>query len=322
MPRLGVVISTVSGASYKETTELSRVAEDTGWDAVFMSEAMNDALAGIQAMALATKRIQVGTWIANIYLRHPALAGASAVAIDELSDGRLILGLGVSHRPLLDALDIEMKEARTYFREYIGTVKKVMAGGPPKEGMSLQFRPAAHKIPIYLGALALETVELAGEVADGAMLYLCTPDRVREAIGRLERGAEKAGRSPDTIETTLGIPVYLSDDIEAARAEARKNLAFAGGLPFYNRLFYRSGFAQEADALSQALAKDNRAAAVAAISDEMADAMCLIGSAPRCRERLQAFCEAGVQLPILVPNPVKEDFDSAIRKTLETFVGS
>ena len=73
------------------------------------------------------------------YLRHPALAGASAVAIDELSDGRLILGLGVSHRPLLDALDIEMKEARTYFREYIGTVKKVMAGGPPKEGMSLQF---------------------------------------------------------------------------------------------------------------------------------------------------------------------------------------
>ncbi|MBI3301342.1 MAG: LLM class flavin-dependent oxidoreductase [Deltaproteobacteria bacterium] len=322
MARKGVVLSTVSGASYKEVTQLSRIAEEKGWDAVFMSEAMNDALAGIESMALATSRIRVGTWIANIYLRHPALAGASAVAIDELSDGRLILGLGVSHRPLLDALGIEMKEARTYFRSYLETVKKVMAGGPPREGMRIQFRPAAHKIPIYLGALALETVELAGEVADGAMLYLCTPDRVREAVNRLRRGAAKAGRDPETLETTLGIPVYMSDDLEAARAGARANLAGSGSLPFYNRLFHRSGFVQEAAALSQAVAKGDQAAAAAAISDEMADAMCLIGPASRCRERLQAFREAGVQMPILVPNPVKEDFGSAVRKILETFAGN
>jgi alkanesulfonate monooxygenase SsuD/methylene tetrahydromethanopterin reductase-like flavin-dependent oxidoreductase (luciferase family) len=322
MSRLGVVISTVSGASYKEVTQLSRVAEEKGWDAVFMSEAMNDALAGIEAIALATSRIHVGTWIANIYLRHPALAGASAVAIDELSDGRLILGLGVSHRPLLDALDIEMKEARTYFRQYIETVKKVMAGGPPREGMRIQFRPAAHPIPIYLGALALETVELAGEIADGSMLYLCTPDRVKESVGRLQRGAAKAGRNPDTIETTLGIPVYMSDDIEAAKAGARANLALSGSLPFYNRLFRRSGFVQEAEALSQAVAKGDQAAAAAAISDEMADSMCLVGPASRCRERLQAFREAGVQMPILVPNSVNEDFQSTVRKTLEAFAGS
>jgi alkanesulfonate monooxygenase SsuD/methylene tetrahydromethanopterin reductase-like flavin-dependent oxidoreductase (luciferase family) len=322
MARKGIVVYTVSGASYKEVTQLSRRAEEQGWDAVFMSEAMNDALAGIESMALATSRIQVGTWIANIYLRHPALAGASAVAIDELSDGRLILGLGVSHRPLLDALGIEMKEARTYFRSYLETVKKVMAGGPLREGMRIQFRPAAHKVPIYLGALALETVELAGEVADGAMLYLCTPDRVREAVNRLRRGAAKAGRDPDTLETTLGIPVYLSDDLEAARVGARANLAFSGSLPFYNRLFQRSGFGKEAAALSQAVAKGEQAAAAAAISDEMADALCLIGPASRCRERLQALREAGVQMPILVPNLVKEDFGSAVRKTLEMLAGN
>jgi alkanesulfonate monooxygenase SsuD/methylene tetrahydromethanopterin reductase-like flavin-dependent oxidoreductase (luciferase family) len=321
MARKGVVISTVSGASYKEVTQLSRIAEEQDWDAVFMSEAMNDALAGIEAMALATRRIKVGTWIANIYLRHPALAGASAVAIDELSEGRLILGLGVSHRPLLDALGIEMQDARTYLRSYIATVKKVMAGRPLREGLRLHFRPATHTIPIYLGALALETVELVGEVADGAMLYLCTPERVHEAIKRLRRGAAKAGRDPEALETTLGIPVYLSDDLEAARAGARANLAFSGSLPFYNRLFRRSGFVKEADALSQAVAKGDQAAAAAAVSDEMADALCLIGPAPRCWEGLQAFRDAGVQMPILVPNPVNEDFGSAVRKTLETFVG-
>ncbi len=322
MARKGIVLSTVSGASYKEATQLSRLAEEKGWDAVFMSEAMNDALAGIESMALATSRIKVGTWIANIYLRHPALAGASAVAIDELSDGRLILGLGVSHRPLLDALGIEMKEARTYFRSYLETVNKVIAGGPLREGMRIQFRPATHKVPIYLGALALETVELAGEVADGAMLYLCTPERVRAAVNRLRRGAAKAGRDPETLETTLGIPVYVSDDIEAARAGARANLASSGSLPFYNRLFRRSGFGKEAEALSQAVAKGEQAAAAAAISDEMADALCLIGPASRCRERLQAWREAGVQLPILVPNPVKEEFGSAVRKILETLAGN
>ena len=321
MSRLGVVISTVSGASYKEVTRLSQVAEEKGWYAVFMSEAMNDALAGVEAIALATSQIRVGTWIANIYLRHPALAGASAVAIDELSEGRLILGLGVSHRPLLDALGIEMQEARTYFRKYIEAVKKVIAGGPPRAGMRIQFKPAAHRIPIYLGALALETVELAGEVADGAMLYLCTPDRVRTAVDRMRRGAAKAGRNPEGIEITLGIPVYISDDIEAARAAARVNLAFSGALPFYNRLFRHSGFVKEAEGLSQAVAKGNQAGAAAAISNEMVDAMCLVGPAARCREGLQAFREAGVQLPILVPNPVNEEFHSAVRKTLETFAG-
>ena len=322
MSHLGVVISTVSGASYTEVRRLSQVAEEKGWYAVFMSEAMNDALAGVEAIALATNRIRVGTWIANIYLRHPALAGASAVAIDELSEGRLILGLGVSHRPLLDALDIEMKEARTYFRSYLETVKKVIAGGSLREGMRIQFRPAVHRIPIYLGALALETVELAGEMADGVMLYLCTPERVRTAAERMRRGAAKAGRNPDEVEITLGIPVYLSDDLEAARAAARGNLVFSGALPFYNRLFRRSGFVQEADGISQAIAKGDPAGAAAAISNAMVDAMCLVGPPARCRERLQAFREAGVQLPILVPNPVNEEFHSAVRKTLETFAGS
>lgn len=322
MSHLGVVISTVSGASYTEVRRLSQVAEEKGWYAVFMSEAMNDALAGVEAIALATNRIRVGTWIANIYLRHPALAGASAVAIDELSAGRLILGLGVSHRPLLDALGIEMKEARTYFRSYLETVKKVIAGGSLREGMRIQFRPAVHRIPIYLGALALETVELAGEMADGAMLYLCTPERVRTAVERMRRGAAKAGRNPDEVEITLGIPVYLSDDLEGARAAARRNLAFSGSLPFYNRLFRRSGFVQEADGISQAIAKADQVGAAAAISNAMVDAMCLVGPPARCRERLQAFREAGVQLPILVPNQVNEDFHSAVRKTLETFAGS
>ena len=145
--------------------------------------------------------------------------------------------------------------------------------------MRLQFRPAVHPIPLYIGALALETVDLAGETADGVMLYLSPPERVKIAIDRLRRSATKGGRNPDAIDVTLGIPIYLSDDIEAARAAARRNLVFSGSLPFYNRLFRKSGFVTEAEGMSQGMANGNQAAAAAAVSDAMIDSMCLVGPA-------------------------------------------
>src|SRR5262249_58843370 len=92
--------------------------------------------------------------------------------------------------------------------------------------------------------------------------------------------------------------------------------------PVNSRLFRRSGFVQEADGINQAITRGDQAGAAAAISNAMVDAMCLVGPPARCRERLQAFREAGVQLPILVSNPVNEDFHSTVQKTLETFAGS
>src|SRR5438093_4226530 len=115
MARLGIVAANLFGLSFAELQQLAREAEAAGIEAIFSPEVMNDGLANCQIMAQATSRIKVGTWVANIYLRHPALCAQTAVAIDDVSKGRLILGLGVSHRPIVEGVYKEqMERPRNY----------------------------------------------------------------------------------------------------------------------------------------------------------------------------------------------------------------
>lgn len=312
MARLGIVAANLSGLSFAELQQLAREAESAGIEAIFSPEFMNDALANCQIMAQATSRIKVGTWIANIYLRHPALCAQTAVAIDDVSQGRLILGLGVSHRPIVEGvLQEKMEQPRDFLRNYITTVRNIVTGkGYP--GAPMQPRAATHGVPIHVAALALGTVELAGELADGIMLYLCPKNRMPKVQAALEKGAAKAGRKASAVDVTTGLPTCISDDLSAARDTAKKNLAFYGTMPFYNKLFQNSGFAQEA----AALAKGD----VQGVSDKMAEELSLVGSPARCREELAAFRAAGIQLPIIVPVPVgNQTYIQAVRKAIETF---
>ena len=312
MARLGIVVARPGDTSFAELQQLAREAESAGFESVYSPEFMNDALSNCHIMAQATSKVKVGTWIANIYLRHPALCAQTAVAIDDTSKGRLILGLGVSHRPLVEGIYKEnMDKPREYMREYINTIRNIVTGkGFP--GAPMQLRAATYKVPIYVGALALGTVELCGEMADGAMLYLCPTSRMPRVIAALEKGTAKAGRSVSSVDITNGIPTCISDDLNAAKATARNNLAFYGGLPFYNKLFQSSGFVEEAEKLAKGDANG--------VSNKMAESVSLIGSPSRCREQLAGFREAGVQLPIIVPVALPgQTAAQAVRKAIETF---
>jgi len=312
MARLGIVIANFSGLSFAELQQLAREAESAGFEAVFSPEFMNDALANCQIMAQATSKIKVGTWIANIYLRHPALCAQTAVAIDDASRGRLILGLGVSHRPIVEGiLQEKMEKPRDFLRTYINVVRDVTTGkGYP--GSPRQPQAATYKVPIYVAALALGTVELCGELTDGTMLYLFPKSRMPKILNALERGAAKAGRKVSDVDITTGLPSCINDDLNTARTTARNNLAFYGSLPFYNKLFHNSGFVQEA----AALAKGDAGGA----SDRMAEEVSLVGPPSRCREQLAAFREAGVQLPIISPVATgNQTYAQAVRKAIETF---
>ncbi len=316
MERLGIVISSFGQTPFSELISLAREAEGRGFEAVFCPEFMNDALATCQALAASTEKVKVGTWIANIYLRHPYLCAETAATIDEVSGGRLLLGLGVSHRPIVEGvLHEKMEKPRDYFRTYISTVRRILRG-EGVEGSPAQPRPAKYGVPLYAAALALGTVELAGELCDGVMLYLCPKARLSRIQEALQRGAAKAGRSVSDIERTTGLPAFISEDLSAARASAKANLAFYGALPFYNRLFQNSGFKKEAEAL----ARGEQKAAAEGVSDQMVDELCLVGPPSRCREQLSAFRDAGVQLPIIVPNAVgDQSYPQAVRAALEAF---
>ena len=312
MARIGVVAANMSGLTFPELTGLAKDAESAGFDAIFSPEFMNDSLMNCQIMAQATSTIKVGTWIANIYLRHAALCAQSAIAIDDTSNGRLILGLGVSHRPIVEGLYQEkMEKPRNFLRQYIGAIRD-MADGKELPGMAMQPRAATNRIPIYIGALALGTVTLSGELADGVMLYLCPKSRISTALGAIEKGAAKAGRPVSDIDITTGILSCIHDDVGQATQAARDNLGFYGGLPYYNKLFQESGFEAEAAEMAKGAGQG--------ASERMAQELAVIGSPAACREQLASFREAGIQMPILNPVPVGDQtYAQAVQKAIETF---
>ena len=303
--QLGLAIIPGTGWPARDIQGIAREAEDAGLDAIFTAEVNNDAMATAQLMGAATRRIKVGTWIANIYLRHPYVCAQGAALIADATGGRMILGLGVSHQPINRALGIDMPSPATALRRYVTAVQSWLRGEGP--ATHLPQRPAAQPVPVHVAALTSQAVELAGELADGIMPFLWSAPRVAQSKAWAAKGRAKApGRAP--LQITLGLPTFIGRDLEAMRAAARQNLGLYTTLPFFQRLFRASGFAAEATKAEQGAGPDS-------LSDRLLDAVCLIGPEARCREQLAAFRTAGLELPILVP-PIGVD---GARAVIEAF---
>ena len=315
MHPLGIVLSTATDAPPAELVELGRRAEDRGFDAVFVNEGRGDALACAEAIGLATSRVTVGTNIANIYFRHPFLAGMTAVTISELSHGRMILGLGMSHRPLLESLGIRMERPREYMRTYVAALTTLFRG----EALSSFHRPqkSRYPVPVYVGAVTVESAAIGGELADGIMPFLPALSYLPGLLDAARNAATAAGRSADGVGCILSIPTFIADDLEQARSAARYNLAFFGNLPFYRKQWRRCGFVDEVNAMRDAWRSGSRRAAAACVTDRMVEQVCVFGPPARCREQLAAFHAAGAATPVLAVSPVNEDRLSATRKALE-----
>jgi 5,10-methylenetetrahydromethanopterin reductase len=287
--------------------EWSRAAEDAGFSGVFMTEANNDSIACSLALGLHTKRIKLGTAITNIYLRHPNLLANEAAAVQEFTGGRFVLGLGTGHREGNSALGIEMGVPLTKMRETVKTLRAMLDGG--KTGPRVSTR-----LPLYLAGVSRPMVKLAGEIGDGVIFNFFPPARVKEALGELAEGAKVAGRDVKQIEATLFATAFISDDLEAARRPARKLLSRYGALKFYGNMMAHAGFEREISAIREA--GRDADAAIKAVSDELIDATLLVGSESRVRDRLQELCAPGIGTAIVFTNPVNEDRNSAVLRTI------
>ncbi len=300
-----MALGTIPGVGWRaaEIVAIAQHAEAAGLEAIFAAEVNNDVLATVQLMGTATRTIKVGSWVANIYLRHAYLCAKHAALIADATGGRLILGLGVSHQPVNSAIGVDMGAPVEALRAYTNDVVNWLHGNGP--ATHLPQVPAPYPVPIHLGGLTSRTVELAGELADGVMPFLWSAERVARSRVWAERGRAKApGRS--RLEIALGLPIFIGDDIAGSIAVARGNLGLFASLPFFQRLLRVSGFEQEA-------AKAEAGGGPDSLSDRFLDAVCLIGPLSRCRERLAAFIEAGVDLPILMP-PVDV---ASVRSTID-----
>lgn len=288
--RLGLAIIPGTGWRASDIEIVAREAEDAGFDAIFSVEVNNDAMAAAQLMGMATRRIKVGTFVANIYMRSHYTCAKGAALIADATEGRMVLGLGVSHRSINEALGLEMPSPATALRDYVTRVRNWLRGEGPATPLPQQ--PSVYPVPIHIAALTSPGMELAGELCDGVMPFLWSADRVAKSKTWAARGRAKAV-GLGSLEISLGLPIFIGGNLERLRDAARQNLALYTTLPFYQRLMRASGFVVEAE-------KAERGGGGASLSDALLDAVCLIGPAERCREKLAVFREAGVALPILL----------------------
>ena len=325
MSKIGISFS--GGLAASEIAECAERAESLGYESVWVAEGHGgDQFAILAACAARTRRVRLGTAISSVYVRTAPTIAMAAATLDELSGGRFVLGLGSSHRVQVGPEHgVEYARPLDRVRDTVAIVRALLRDGEVThagetvriERFDLWFRPFRPDPPVYLSALFPKMLELCGEISDGVILTRSTLATAAAARDRIAAGAARAGRGAGTIEVTSLLPASVSADRAAAFAAARPGLAFyAGFFPRYNRLLAASGFPGEAAAIAAAWAAGDSAGAARAVTDEMIAATGIAGTPSECRERLDAYRDSGLDLPIISPfargADAKERFLAAI----------
>lgn len=313
MKRLGVTLQLGNGVPRGELIGLVRLAEERGYEAVFVPESWGyDAITTLTELAVQTRRIRLGTGILPVWSRTPALLAMTAASLDDLSGGRFILGLGISGPVVIQdwhGVPFERPIQRT--REAVAIIRLALAGDRVThdgeifrvQRFRLEFDPPRPRIPIYLASIGPKNLRLTGEVADGWLPIYCSPESLALMRQEVVAGAQAAGRDPAAVEVAPYILACLSEDSEAGRRLARSHLAYyIGGMgTFYFNLMQRSGFGPEAEAIRAAWKRGDRAGAAKHMSDAMLRALSLTGDEAACLAQLDRFRSAGATLPVLMP---------------------
>jgi 5,10-methylenetetrahydromethanopterin reductase len=309
---LGLSIASHSGLAPARIGELAGAAEQAGFGAVFVAEGHGDALALCHPVAAATRRVPVGTAVANAALRPPVLAAKTAIQLDQAAEGRFILGLGVGNEVMNSRFGLPSRPPLKMVEEYVEVIRSVLNGGTGYDGqlfrtgmVPLDSPPARAGLPVYLGALGPRMVALAGRIADGVILNLMSPAQAGRAAGVFRAAAREAGRDPAALEVACVVHCCLSDDPAAAAAAARAVVPRYVLHPAVPRLF--GEFGDLSGVRERALAGD-RAGAAEKVPQPVADGFVAHGSAARLTARLAEYRAAGVDRPVVFPMPVGRDW--------------
>jgi F420-dependent oxidoreductase-like protein len=271
---LGTFISV--GRSLETAVDRVRMAEQLGYHSVYTTHlAGRDSLTVLAAYAHATETIRLGTGVLPIYSRTPVATAQQAVTIDEMARGRLTLGIGVSHQVTVENwYGTHIGKPVREMRDYVGALRAMFSGDDPPESERFPTRfhflgVEPHRdLPIYVAALSPKMLELAGEVADGVILWLCNPDYIRDVVvPHVREGRRKAGKTVDEFDIVAAIPTAVTDEIDGARATLRADLSPYFLLPFYRRTIERSGYEADVKLFDEAMERGDASAAAIAISD-------------------------------------------------------
>ena len=308
------------GRSLEQAVARVQLAEELGYASVYVTHISGrESLTVLAHYANHTERVRLGTGVVPIYTRTPATMAQTAWTIDELSGGRLNLGLGVSHRPVVEGWHGQtIDKPASEMREYVAIVRAILRGEDPPAGekwqtgfhLGVEPRP---DVPIYIAALSPRMLRLAGEIADGVVLWLCNPNYIRDVVvPEVTKGREQAGKAFDGFDVVPAVPSAVTDDVGAAYATMRRDLLTYFSLPFYRAMIERSGFERDIAAFDEAAARGNGDAMQAAISDEFLALLTATGDEGAVREGIGRYQEAGATSPCVGPIP-RTDFEATLR---------
>jgi len=312
------------GLSSQDQLKLVQEAEQLDYDSVWASEAYGSDTATVLAwLAHGTSKIKVGAAIFQMPARTPAMTAMTAATIDQLSDGRFLLGLGPSGPQVAEGwhgqpFAKQLQRTREYVAivrmalarervEYDGEIYKLPLPDGLGKALKLTISPVQEKIPIYLAAIGPNNTKLTGEIGDGWLPFLFAPEHIGQFKQLLQEGADKAGKSLDGFDIAPTVNISINDDIDAARDTMRPLLAlYIGGMGARNKNFYTKivssyGFEEAALKVQDLYLEGKRDEAAAALPAELIDMITLCGPADRVRDRLQIYKDSGVGTLITSP---------------------
>jgi F420-dependent oxidoreductase-like protein len=304
----------IPGRDLPSAVALARRAEDLGYDSLWVTHGLGrDSFVVLQAYGAATRRVGLGNGVVPVFPRHPVAMAQAALTLSEATGGRFRLGIGVSHRASMEAmLGLELTAPLPVMREYVAVLRGALAGGVEFEGrhfrvhwsFAMPDRPPSP--PVFIAALSPKMLELAGEIADGAVLWLTPPAYVRDvARPALERGRRRAGKTLDGFEVVAAVPLAITDEPAAALDAFRVELVRYLQLPFYRAMLEHAGLG---DAL-KVFDRDGRTPVA------LAETLGAVGDPARCRAYCLAYREAGATLPAV--RPITGPDTAWYRRTLE-----
>ena len=288
----------------RECLEGAELAERLGFGCVWTGESNSrDPLVLLSAMAARTSRIELGTAVYHLFGRSPVTLGIQAATLNDLAEGRLILGLGIANPNIARWHGSDFDRPLRRLREYVDVVRLVYAGSRAEyrgdyyglDGFRLAFEPPPHPLRVWLAALGPQMTRLAGRISDGIIINLANPAMAREIVDRFRAAAAEAGRDESRLEVVTKLRVSLNPDVSLARAALKKVLTFYSLSYGYQQLLRAMGWGPVVDAVLDAYHTGGFQAARARVPDEMLEDVPMVAASDLgpVRERLRQFEAAG-----------------------------
>jgi 5,10-methylenetetrahydromethanopterin reductase len=291
--------------SIKTITTISREAEAAGIHSLYTVDAGRSATITAAAVINATQRARVGTYIVNAYAREPWMTGIEARDLNEIAEGRFVLGVGTGNLHFNDLyMGLDSSKPLAKMRDFMEIVSAVVAG---KAAESVRYQGKTHRIrwratwepqtsrmPVYLSASGPKMVRLAGEVSDGVGIGIMSSVKfVRDIVRPNARvGAETAGRDPDALVFPMAAIVSINSDVESARDATRRSICklfHPIPHPYYDSQLRQLGFSEFADQAAQLMPAKRLREAMDLVPDEVIDTMTITGNVEECAARIREY---------------------------------